>query len=111
MRRNRTGSQKRRERSRSEARARPAGRKERPSFEGRKRPPKNDGTVVHPSRAGVRRPLPQDEAKTVPPAPISTGVQTVTVSADESGMRLDRFFEGRFPGLSFSHIQRIIRKG
>ena len=26
-------------------------------------------------------------------------------------MRLDRFFEGRFPGLSFSHIQRIIRKG
>ena len=26
-------------------------------------------------------------------------------------MRVDRFFEGRFPGLSFSHIQRIIRKG
>ena len=26
-------------------------------------------------------------------------------------MRLDRFFEARFPGLSFSHIQRIIRKG
>ncbi|HET9718205.1 MAG TPA: RluA family pseudouridine synthase [Pseudolabrys sp.] len=39
------------------------------------------------------------------------GVQTVSVTADESGMRLDRFFEGRFPGLSFSHIQRIIRKG
>jgi 23S rRNA pseudouridine955/2504/2580 synthase len=38
-------------------------------------------------------------------------VQTVTVSADENGMRLDRFFEARFPGLSFSHIQRIIRKG
>ena len=38
-------------------------------------------------------------------------VQTVTVSADESGMRVDRFFEARFPGLSFSHIQRIIRKG
>ncbi len=38
-------------------------------------------------------------------------VQTVTVSGDESGMRLDRFFEARFPGLSFSHIQRIIRKG
>jgi len=40
-----------------------------------------------------------------------TGVQTVTVSADEDGMRVDRFFEARFPGLSFSHIQRIIRKG
>ncbi len=38
-------------------------------------------------------------------------VQTVTVSGDEAGMRLDRFFEARFPGLSFSHIQRIIRKG
>jgi len=38
-------------------------------------------------------------------------VQTITASADESGMRLDRFFEARFPGLSFSHIQRIIRKG
>ncbi len=38
-------------------------------------------------------------------------MQTVTVSGDESSMRLDRFFEARFPGLSFSHIQRIIRKG
>src|SRR4026207_265067 len=38
-------------------------------------------------------------------------VQTVKVGGDESGMRLDRFFEARFPGLSFSHIQRIIRKG
>ena len=39
------------------------------------------------------------------------GVQTVKVTADENGMRVDRFFEARFPGLSFSHIQRIIRKG
>jgi 23S rRNA pseudouridine955/2504/2580 synthase len=38
-------------------------------------------------------------------------VQTVAVTADEVGMRLDRFLEARFPGLSFSHIQRIIRKG
>jgi 23S rRNA pseudouridine955/2504/2580 synthase len=42
---------------------------------------------------------------------ISAGVQTVAVTADENGMRVDRFFEARFPGLSFSHIQRIIRKG
>jgi len=41
----------------------------------------------------------------------ATKVQTVTVSRDEDGMRVDRFFEARFPGLSFSHIQRIIRKG
>src|ERR1700738_1557887 len=39
------------------------------------------------------------------------GVQSVIVTADEAGMRVDRFLEARFPGLSFSHIQRIIRKG
>jgi 23S rRNA pseudouridine955/2504/2580 synthase len=38
-------------------------------------------------------------------------VHTATVTSDESGMRVDRFLEARFPGLSFSHIQRIIRKG
>jgi 23S rRNA pseudouridine955/2504/2580 synthase len=48
---------------------------------------------------------------TVAPANAGKGVQTVTVTGDEQGMRLDRFFEARFPGLSFSHIQRIIRKG
>ena len=41
----------------------------------------------------------------------ATGVQNVAVTADEGGMRVDRFLEARFPGLSFSHIQRIIRKG
>jgi 23S rRNA pseudouridine955/2504/2580 synthase len=44
-------------------------------------------------------------------ATVPTGVQTVAVTPDESGMRVDRFLEARFPGLSFSHIQRIIRKG
>lgn len=45
------------------------------------------------------------------PVQFAAGVQTVAVTPDENGMRVDRFFEGRFPGLSFSHIQRIIRKG
>src|SRR5467141_896389 len=45
------------------------------------------------------------------PVASSTGVQTTKVSADEAGMRVDRFIEARFPGLAFSHIQRIIRKG
>ena len=40
-----------------------------------------------------------------------TKVQTVAVGADEAGMRVDRFLEAKFPGLSFSHIQRVIRKG
>jgi len=51
----------------------------------------------------------QSEAPVQPKS--GNGVQTVTVAPDEDGMRLDRFFEVRFPGLSFSHIQRIIRKG
>jgi 23S rRNA pseudouridine955/2504/2580 synthase len=38
-------------------------------------------------------------------------VQNIAVTADESGMRVDSFLEARFPGLSFSHIQRVIRKG
>ncbi|MGX1427515.1 23S rRNA pseudouridine955/2504/2580 synthase [Bradyrhizobium elkanii] len=43
--------------------------------------------------------------------PLPTKVQTVVVTSDENGMRVDRFLEARFPGLSFSHIQRIVRKG
>jgi 23S rRNA pseudouridine955/2504/2580 synthase len=45
------------------------------------------------------------------PAPQATPVQTVAVTADEAGMRVDRFLEAKFPGLSFSHIHRVIRKG
>jgi len=62
-----------------------------------------------------RRPSPEPvivhAAESKPAAPLPTAVQNVAVTPDESGMRLDRFFEARFPGLSFSHIQRIIRKG
>ncbi|MGO9698975.1 MAG: RluA family pseudouridine synthase [Xanthobacteraceae bacterium] len=56
---------------------------------------------------------PQDDGKQkdTAPAPMPTSVQNVVVTADESGMRVDRFLEARFPGLSFSHIQRVIRKG
>ncbi|MCP9630450.1 RluA family pseudouridine synthase [Rhodopseudomonas palustris] len=50
-----------------------------------------------------------DKAK--PDALLPTKVETVTVTDDENGMRVDRFLEARFPGLSFSHIQRIVRKG
>jgi 23S rRNA pseudouridine955/2504/2580 synthase len=43
--------------------------------------------------------------------PMPTTVQNVTVTADEANMRVDRFLESKFPGLSFSHIHRIVRKG
>lgn len=50
------------------------------------------------------------QEKSVEPL-LPTKVQTVTVTADENNMRVDRFLEARFPGLSFSHIQRVVRKG
>ena len=40
-----------------------------------------------------------------------SGVQNVTIGADENGMRVDRFLQARFPTLSFARIQRVIRKG
>jgi 23S rRNA pseudouridine955/2504/2580 synthase len=57
-----------------------------------------------------RRP-PQDDGAAIASLANATTVQTVTVAPDETGMRVDRFLEARFPGLSFSHIQRVIRKG
>src|SRR5947207_12679431 len=42
---------------------------------------------------------------------LPTRVQTVVVTGDEDNMRVDRFLEARFPGLSVSHLQRIVRKG
>jgi 23S rRNA pseudouridine955/2504/2580 synthase len=61
--------------------------------------------------ARLRR-APQDEGRQAAArAQLPVGVQNVSVTADESGMRVDRFLEARFPALSFSHIQRVIRKG
>src|SRR5256714_9776425 len=94
---NRSGSQRRRARHRADRHP------ESPA----KRDSRSHG-VSRPSPENRRPPPPADVAIA---APVSSGVQTVTVSGDESSMRLDRFFEARFPGLSFSHIQRIIRKG
>ncbi len=61
--------------------------------------------------APPRHAPPAPKPEPAPPPEVATGVQIVTVGADESGMRIDRYFESRFPGLSFSHIQRIVRKG
>jgi 23S rRNA pseudouridine955/2504/2580 synthase len=75
------------------------------NFDARK-PPDRASLATRPQRQA------HPEPKAAPPLPeIVTGVQTVTVGADEAGMRVDRFFEAKFPGLSFSHIQRIVRKG
>src|SRR3974390_638839 len=64
------------------------------------------------AHSAPRRPEPlSSEPAKNESTPLPTKVQTVVVAADENNMRVDRFLEARFPGLSFSHIQRIVRKG
>ena len=41
----------------------------------------------------------------------SGGVQTFIVTADEDGMRLDRWFKRRVPDLSLGHLNKICRTG
>jgi 23S rRNA pseudouridine955/2504/2580 synthase len=38
-------------------------------------------------------------------------IQTLKVSEDEEGMRLDRWFKRRLPSLSLSHLNKIVRTG
>ncbi|MFT0892412.1 RluA family pseudouridine synthase [Pseudochelatococcus sp. G4_1912] len=68
-----------------------------------------------PSRQGAPSQVPslptRAERKAEATAVLATGVQTLTVTADEADMRLDRFLTARFPQLPFTHIQRIVRKG
>lgn len=42
---------------------------------------------------------------------LATGVQTLEVTQDEAGMRIDRFLSARFPQLPFTRIQSLVRKG
>src|SRR5579871_2057959 len=68
----------------------------------------------HEKHAGKRSSFAPEPVKAKPKPeapPLPTKVQTVVVTPDEDNMRVDRFLEARFPGLSFSHIQRIVRKG
>jgi 23S rRNA pseudouridine955/2504/2580 synthase len=70
------------------------------------------GTSAASVEARPRRASQDDEKhKAAAAIPMPTSVQNVAVTGDETGMRVDRFLEARFPGLSFSHIQRVIRKG
>ena len=39
------------------------------------------------------------------------GVEQKTVGADESGMRLDRWFKVHYPGLGFGALQKLLRTG
>jgi len=98
--------------SRPERGARPE-RTNRPERSERPSRPDRNPRSERPFRNSAPRPRDLAPAK-APPEPASqetTKVQTVTVTSDEAGMRVDRFLEAKFPKLSFSHIHRIIRKG
>ncbi len=85
--------------ARRRAAARPAGGEERVQRPVRPRPVE---AAPKPTRAQVKAETAQV---------LATGVQQLVVTPDENEMRIDRFLEARFPQLSFSHIQRIVRKG
>lgn len=104
----------------------PGGVKKRPSHDARRRaqasakarPDLAEGAVRAPA---PRKPAPRKPAVSATPTRaevkaetaqvLATGVQQLVVTPDENEMRIDRFLEARFPQLSFSHIQRIVRKG
>jgi 23S rRNA pseudouridine955/2504/2580 synthase len=84
----------------------------RSSFEGRLRhSSQDDGQRDRAVSRSVVAAAPASRSDSQAEATTPTSVQNVSVTADEAGMRVDRFLEARFPGLSFSHIQRVIRKG
>jgi 23S rRNA pseudouridine955/2504/2580 synthase len=43
--------------------------------------------------------------------PLGAGVSSATVTEDETGLRLDRWFKRRVPTLSLAHLAKICRKG
>jgi 23S rRNA pseudouridine955/2504/2580 synthase len=45
------------------------------------------------------------------PQTTGVGVTTTTVTEDEAGMRVDRWFRRRYPTLALSHLAKICRKG
>lgn len=95
-----------------------APRGKRPSHDARRRaaarPAAGEERAPRPSRPRQAEEAPKPtraQVKAETAQVLSTGVQQLVVTPDENEMRIDRFLEARFPQLSFSHIQRIVRKG
>lgn len=70
-----------------------------------------NGSQKRKQRAGQKHEAAAPKASVKPAAAVRTGVQTLKVEPDEAGMRLDRWFKRRFPGLALSHLAKIARKG
>ena len=63
-----------------------------------------------PKPAPRPEPVSEPEPKPKPEpaaAPIPTAVQMLVVTADEDGMRLDRWFKRRVPDLSLGHLNHL----
>lgn len=61
-------------------------------------------TLVEKSVALAAKPLPALPGK-------AAGIQAIPVRDAEEGLRLDRWFKERFPGLAFGHLQKLCRTG
>jgi 23S rRNA pseudouridine955/2504/2580 synthase len=100
-------------RTESSASGRPARKK---PWEASERPVRRNEDAPRPrrtvdERAPPPRPAREEHKPAAQAAAVPTSVQNVIVTDDEAGMRVDRFLEAKFPGLSYSHIHRVVRKG
>ena len=69
--------------------------------------PRADKSHADKPHAGPVRSKPDPQAKKLD----LSKVQSLLVTEDEDGMRLDRWFKRRLPDLSLAHLNKIVRKG
>ncbi|BCM84438.1 pseudouridine synthase [Methylobacterium indicum] len=88
-------------------------REERPETDGAPRPRRAAGTgePEGKTRSPEAKPPTRRALREATAEALATGVQTLEVTADEAGMRIDRFLSARFPQLPFTRIQSLVRKG
>ncbi|MFN3892857.1 MAG: pseudouridine synthase [Beijerinckiaceae bacterium] len=72
---------------------------------------RSEAARPEPKPEAPRRPASQRTAAPGAPAPAPAAVQTIAITADEDGMRLDRWFRRRWPAMGLSHLNKICRKG
>ncbi len=76
------------------------------------KPQRRSGAKLAETAVAAKAPRPKTESKPAPEAPKQAlGVQNLTVTEDEDGMRVDRWFKRRAPTLALSHLAKICRKG
>jgi len=72
--------------------------------------PAREQAHAAPPDQAPRAPRPEKKsAANAEPAPVA--VQAIAITADEDGMRLDRWFRRRWPAMGLSHLNKICRKG